>query len=138
MGRSGWIDHCSRPRADVARLRGYRFFHPHLVHVYLIFHRMLFDWAGEEYKLQSRVDIHGTPRLEIDYWLRSPGMKAVVEVRYVQSLGDGGRFDPESMWMVVRVSRPGRYLLVDETPMSIHEVEALLTHLDAGREGFDG
>jgi hypothetical protein len=107
-----------------------------LAHVYLIFHRMLYDWAGDRYELQSRIDSHGTPRLEIDYWLRSPGMKAVVEIRYVQKLGDGSRFDPEAMWMVVRVSRPGRQILVDETPRSVQEVEAFLTRLDAGDEGF--
>ena len=98
---------------------------------------MLFDWAGDRRHLQSRVDSHGTPRLEIDFWLRSDEMKAVVEIRYVQSLEGGAKFDPEGMWMVVRVSRPGRQILVDETPRSVQEVEAFLTQSDAGDEGFD-
>jgi hypothetical protein len=97
---------------------------------------MLFDWAGERYDLQSRIDSHATPRLEIDYWLRSDAMKAVVEIRYVQTLERGKKFDPDGMWMVVRVSRPGRQILVDETPRSVQEVEAFLTRLDAGDEGF--
>jgi hypothetical protein len=101
---------------------------------------MLFHWAGDRsrdhYDLQSRVDSHGTPRLEIDFWLRSETMKAVVEIRYLQKLGRGAKFDPDGMWMVVRVSRPGRQILVDETPRSVQEVEAFLTRLDTGDEGF--
>jgi hypothetical protein len=97
---------------------------------------MLAEWAGDRYVLQSRVDSHGTPRLEIDFWLHSDRMKAVVEIRYVQELGVGAKFDPETMWMVVRVSRPGRQILVDKTLMSVQEVEAFLTRLDAGDEGF--
>jgi hypothetical protein len=97
---------------------------------------MLAEWAGDRYVLQSRVDSHGTPRLDIDFWLRSDEMKAVVEIRYVQSLEGGVKFDPEEMKMVVRVSRPGRQILVDETLMSVREVEAFLTRMDEGDEGF--
>ena len=63
-------------------------------------------------------------------------MKAVVEVRYVQSLEGGATFDPDAMWMVVRASRPGRQILVDETPRSVHEVEAFLVRMENGDEGF--
>ena len=97
---------------------------------------MLAEWAGDRYDLQSRVNSHGTPRLDIDFWLRSDEMKAVVEIRYVQSFEGGAKFDPEGMWMVVRVSRPGRSILVDETPRSVQEVEAFLTRMDSGDEGF--
>ena len=97
---------------------------------------MLSEWGGDRYTFQSRVDHFATPRLEVDFWLRSDRVKAVVEIRYVQDLKGGAWFDPEALWMVVRVSRPGRQILVDETPRSVREVEAFLDRMDAGDEGF--